>query len=65
MAEKVVNEEIEFVKVLNSASELYDNAVAKTNDDEEWDMTTIFRSLNGLATGCNNLVNDVSVMLNL
>lgn len=62
MTEKIANEEVEYVKILNSASELYDNAVAKTNDDQGWDMAVIFKSLNCLAAGCNNLINDVSVM---
>lgn len=60
LVERIVNDESDYVRILNSASELYDNPLVKISDDHEWNLTLIFRNLNNLSTGCNRLIDDVS-----
>lgn len=57
--EKIMNEESEYVKILLSAAELYDNPVPSTTNSI-CDLSIIFQSLNNLAAVCSEVVNEVS-----
>lgn len=58
--DKIMNEESEYVKILSSAVELYDNPLSNTSNSI-CDLSVVFRSLNNLAAACTGVVNEVSI----
>lgn len=57
--EKFICDELEYIRAIYSARELYDNQLTK-NCDDLCDLSIIFQSLSNVANECGCLVNNVS-----
>lgn len=58
---KFAYEEEEYIKILYSTGELYDDNSIDKNNEERCDLSFIFKHLNALACSCSCSLNEVSI----